>query len=436
MITITPTELTSKVSNSINVRPKPMKVLVSAFAASPVRGSEFAVGWEWIQAIAERHQVWVITRESEREEIESYLSAHPSELANVSFRYVPWNEPTNQGIFLHVVYTRRYIQWQKQCLAAARELDAKENFNIIHHINGTGFREPGFLWKLGKPFVWGPILGLQYFRLRFLRLIPIEEAIFLVVKNLAIAWMMRIARRPRQAAYAASRILAGTKQNATMIERLWKRPSLVVSPVTPPAVRHNQPARRNQDEPLRLIWCGRIDAKKALGLLLRALEGLNDGEVKWELLVIGSGQMEDQCRRMAHDQGILERCKFIGQQTRDDTLALMQGGHVFIHSSLYEGAPTTVVEAMSRGLPPVGMDHCGFRDAVDDSCGILIPPTNIDSVIVEFAEAIRKLWRDEESRYKMALAAQATARLLSWEHKKQIVKSIYEDIQRSDHRSN
>ena len=35
------------------------------------------------------------------------------------------------------------------------------NFEIdlIHQLTSISFREPGFLWRLDKPFVWGPISG-------------------------------------------------------------------------------------------------------------------------------------------------------------------------------------------------------------------------------------------------------------------------------------
>lgn len=220
-----------------------------------------------------------------------------------------------------------------------------------------------------------------------------------------------------------------------MVDLLWKKPSTVISPVTPPEIKENLPTRRNPGAPLRLIWCGSFEPRKALKLLLLSLECLKGDEVQWELIVIGSGRLEDRCRRMACDLGISEHCRFLGRQPRDKALALMQSGHVFVHSSLYEGFPTTVVEAMSLGLPLVGIDHFGFGDAVDDRCGILIPPTDIHSVIVGFAEAIRKLWRDEELRYKMALAAQAAALYLSWKHKIQIVESIYQDVQRLTYRT-
>jgi hypothetical protein len=41
---------------------RPLKVLVSAFAFSPIKASEFSVGWDYVRAISSRHEVWVIAR--------------------------------------------------------------------------------------------------------------------------------------------------------------------------------------------------------------------------------------------------------------------------------------------------------------------------------------------------------------------------------------
>ena len=35
-----------------------------------------------------------------------------------------------------------------------------ENFDLIHNLNPIGYREPGYLWKLNLPYIWGPIGGI------------------------------------------------------------------------------------------------------------------------------------------------------------------------------------------------------------------------------------------------------------------------------------
>jgi hypothetical protein len=45
---------------------KKLKVLVSAYACEPNRGSEPEVGWQWIQQLARFYEVWIITRANNR----------------------------------------------------------------------------------------------------------------------------------------------------------------------------------------------------------------------------------------------------------------------------------------------------------------------------------------------------------------------------------
>jgi len=51
-----------------------MKVLVSAYACEPHKGSEPGVGWNWVKQIARFHEVWVITRANNKEKIEEELN--------------------------------------------------------------------------------------------------------------------------------------------------------------------------------------------------------------------------------------------------------------------------------------------------------------------------------------------------------------------------
>ena len=57
---------------------RPLKVLVSCFKFSPVKGSEFATGWNYVKAISLRHKVWVVTRSNERERRSSICASNPA----------------------------------------------------------------------------------------------------------------------------------------------------------------------------------------------------------------------------------------------------------------------------------------------------------------------------------------------------------------------
>ena len=60
------------------------------------------------------------------------------------------------GIFLY------YKRWQKEIFSLAKNIVNEHDIDIIHHITFNEFRTPGKLYKINKPFVWGPIGGGQF----------------------------------------------------------------------------------------------------------------------------------------------------------------------------------------------------------------------------------------------------------------------------------
>src|ERR1035438_702414 len=416
------------VEKSPNNEIRPLKVLVSAFAFSPIKGSEFGVGWDYVRAVALRHKVWVITRSNEREETEQYLQHHRDALCNVSVHYVPLKNRTINIPLREIVYGLIYRNWQQRAYRLARALDAEVDFDLVHHLNGIGFREPGYLWKLGKPFVWGPVGGMQYFPWRLRNAVPFRSRPFFLFKNLATAWAMHMDRRPRRAAAGSDCILAATSNVAEKIREVWGRDSALLCEVSAPQLEPRLPARREPGEPLRIIWCGTCDPAKTLNIVLHALSRLKDPSADWLLIAIGDGRMRKSWMVLAARLGIADRCTFTGRVPRSEVLSMMTCGHCLVQPSLYDATSTVVVEALSYGLPVVCLDHFGFRDAVSADCGIKIPPLNLDQVIRDFADALQALARDEDRRYAMAIAGQRASIRLTFRNKEAVLADVYRRV--------
>jgi glycosyltransferase involved in cell wall biosynthesis len=307
-------------------------------------------------------------------------------------------------------------------------LDAEIDFDLIHQITATGFREPGYLWKIRKPFVWGPIGGLQFFPLRLLNAVPFRSRPFLVAKNLSTVWAMHISRRPRRAAAAAKAILAGSSNVADKVRALWGRDATLSCEVSAPDLEPRLPVRRGAHEPLRIIWSGGCEPRKALNIVLLALAQLKRSSVDWQLTAVGDGPLLGSWKALADKLGIGERCRFLGRVPRAKALSVMATGHCFVQPSLYDATSTVVAEALAYGLPVLCLDHFGFKDAVNAECGIKISPNRLDQVIREFAQVIEALWLDEDRRYQMAIAAQKASQRLSWKHKEGVVNEVYSRI--------
>jgi glycosyltransferase involved in cell wall biosynthesis len=404
---------------------RPLKVLVSAFNFNPVKGSECSVGWNYVRAIASRHKVWVITRRIEKEEIEQYLLQNPDAMPNVTVHYVRERFHNIDSSFGLLTNYLRYMCWHLEAFKTGRSLNAQIDFDLIHQLTGTGFREPGYLWKLGKPFVWGPVNGLQFFPLKLLNAVPLRSRPFFVLKNLSTLWAMYVAPRPRRAAMAAQAILSGSSNVAEKVRLLWGKSAIVSCEVSAPELVPRLPARRGSEEPLRVVWSGSCEPRKALNIVLLALERLKSTSIDWRLIVVGDGPLQGNWKALAGRLGLGEHCDFLGRVSRVEALSVMAGGHCLVQPSLYDATSTVVAEALAYGLPVICLDHFGMKDAVNAGCGIKIPPNRLDQVVRDFSKAIETLGQDEELRYAMSIAAQKASQRLSWKKKEEVINKVY-----------
>jgi glycosyltransferase involved in cell wall biosynthesis len=142
-----------------NERSEPLRVLLSAYACEPHKGSEPGVGWNWAAQAARHHQVWVLTRANNRAAIEASLQRTP--VPNLRFVYYDlprWARFWKRG---GVGIRPYYVLWQAAVYKVAKRLHRTVGFHVVHHVTFNTMEVPGFLWLLPAPFVWGPVGGGQ-----------------------------------------------------------------------------------------------------------------------------------------------------------------------------------------------------------------------------------------------------------------------------------
>jgi len=141
-----------------------MKVLVSAYACSPYKGSEPGVSWGFVSALAKYHDLWVIVEEEKfHDGIERYLKENPEFSKSVRFFFLRKHRSRILRKLWPPSYYWYYQRWHKDAFKLAQQLHREVNFDLVHQLTMVGFREPGYLWKLGIPFVWGPVGGMGLF---------------------------------------------------------------------------------------------------------------------------------------------------------------------------------------------------------------------------------------------------------------------------------
>ena len=412
-------------------------VLVAAYACNPAKGSEEAVGWNWVKAIARRHRITVITAAFHEADI---VSAGAPE-GEVGFVFVPqrWYHyrPTPfwraiEGSVGKPIMNIAYALWQRDAYRVARRLTKAGTFSLVHQLTYVGFRFPGRMWKLGLPFVWGPLGGLENTPWNLLPVMGIRGAFYYAARNVINSAQRRWLRSPRRAIAAAGPgIIAATRGIGRDLKRVFGADSTVISEVVAPLHLSQQvPRARAEGEPLKIIWSGVHLPGKALNLLLEVMAGI-ERSVTIELHVIGDGPMRRRWARMADDLGIDGRCVWHGLVSRERALEIMSHGHVLVITSLKDLTSNVLVEGLTLGLPVICPDHCGFSDAVTDTCGIKVSCQSIAAVKSGITAAILLLERDEAARFAMAAAALERARCFSLETKGDRIDAVYRSVMRA-----
>jgi glycosyltransferase involved in cell wall biosynthesis len=412
------------------------RVLVSAYAISPVRGSEPGMGWNICSRLAQHHDVTVLCcpfvppREQQfREEIEKY-TRESGPIPGLTFHFV---EPPlasylfqrETPILRRTLYYAGYKSWQRAAFRAAEALHERQPFDLVHQLNITGFREPGYLWRLQNvPFVWGPVGGASNVPKRFFSLMSGSERLFYKLRNIGNAVQKRTLRRCQKAARHASHIWVVGDANRELVENIWgccAEPMLEVGGEPHPLgrVRTFDGNRR-----LKLVWSGVHIGRKALPLLLQALREQSG----IELIVLGEGPETSAWKALAAQLSLDSIVRWIGRIPREDAIREMAAADVFVSSSVLEETSLVVLEALSLGLPVICHDACGMGVAVTDACGIKVPMRTPDVSIAGFRDAIRKLAAGGEAFRQMSAAAVQRARELSWDDKAAAIARTYESV--------
>lgn len=412
-----------------------LRILAIAYACNPTRGSEFGVGWGWVKAIAEGHDVTVLTADFNSGDIEKHVRGRSDPSNNIPyFIYVknrPWHYQP-RGIWLKVesslakpLMNLAYQDWLRCAYSEAKREIARNHYDLVHLITYVGWRFPGRFYELGIPFVWGPIGGMKNTPWQLLPILGFRGAVYYGARNLVNSLQLRTLQGPRRALRAAKEgVIAATSEIQGELWNRFKVRSQVICEVGQPQLMAADPSQRHEGEPFRICWSGMHLPGKALHLLLRAVARLPK-DINYSVEILGDGPCNRIWRALASRLGIEDRCHWHGWLPRDQSLAIMMDSHVFAITSLKDLTSNVAVEALSFGLPTVCLDHCGFADLVTDTCGIKVRPGRAHKMISDFTGALHALFMDEALRARLAEGSLRRSQDYSWSNKMKSLDRVY-----------
>lgn len=119
-------------------------------------------------------------------------------------------------------------------------------------------------------------------------------------------------------------------------------------------------------------------------------------------LIAGDGPDRDELTALAIEQGVAERIIFCGW--RDDTARIISASDIFVLTSLAEGFPNVVLEAMACARPVIATNVGGIPEIIENGAdGILVPPADPKAL----ADRIAALAADPALRRQLGENARA-----------------------------
>lgn len=403
-----------------------MKILLSAYACEPNRGSEPGVGWNWALALAKRgHEVWVITRSNNQECIEAELKKNP---ASGSLYFYYYDLPAwilrfkkmPGGVYWY------YLLWQVSILRLSRKLHATVKFDIAHHITFAVFRQPSFIWKLEIPFIFGPLGGGETSPRCLRKSLSLRNHAKEIIRDISntLALMTPLSKK---ALKSASFLIAKTPETSRLMTKYPGQTLLKSSEIGTSVIKIEQVKPRSAVN--RILFVGRFIYWKGGHLAITAFAEYIKSGASGTLTMVGKGPEKEEWIALAKDLEVHDMIDFIDWLPQKELAEIYKAHDVFLFPSMHDSGGTVVLEAMSYGLPVVCLKLGGPGELVDGSCGIpvIVNSSSTESTLVkDLAEALKSMSSDTLSLKDYSVSALKKSRDLSWDN---VVGAVYGPIE-------
>jgi glycosyltransferase involved in cell wall biosynthesis len=173
-----------------------------------------------------------------------------------------------------------------------------------------------------------------------------------------------------------------------------------------------------------LVQVARLDALKDHCTAVRAMERVVARCSNAKLALVGTGPEQEKIAAEIRLRKLESVVKLVG--LRHDIPQILAAADLFLLTSVSEGIPLTVIEAMAIGLPVVATAVGGVAEVVEDGVTGILAPSGDDSML---ADAITSLYQSADRRRRMGEAGkQRASKVFSQEEMLASYRRLYDEM--------
>lgn len=173
-----------------------------------------------------------------------------------------------------------------------------------------------------------------------------------------------------------------------------------------------RPIKRAANARLRVLFIGRLIPRKGFQRVVRALPRLRELATRpFEVEVVGSGTARLELDELAARLSVSDLIRYVGTVPYEKLQVTYQYADIFVLTSLSEGMPSVILEAMGCGLPVVASNVGGNNELVrEGENGYLIEGDDLEKL----ARSLAVLISDGARRERMGQRSRALALQYDW----------------------
>lgn len=397
------------------------KIMISAYACEPNKGSEPGVGWNWVLQMSKYYELWVLTRKSNEPNIKKFIEQN-EEYKCIHFIYFDlpkWAVFWKKGMRGVRTY---YTLWQLCSDHIIGDTMEKNGIEIFHHLTYGNSLWPVSKYGQKKFFIYGPTGGVDTIPKEFSKNYSFKNRIIEMIRRIVVATLplnIGFKRRCKN----ADVILCKTKYMLNAVPEQYRDKAVVFTDVAVELQQTEKVQSTNNDK-IEFLIVGKLDAWRGFDLAIEAMTMLSKERDDIHLTIIGNGSDRSRLEKIVYERNMEKFVTFTGTVDYQAYHNHIANCDVVLNPALKEGAVTVAFDAMSYGKPIVCVNTYGYTNYFQDIAS-MVERTNYVQTVDALATEMRKLF-DKSVRDSMGSQLHQRGLEYTWDAKGVQIYSMLE----------